>query len=218
MDLVLRAELAVKGLRAAPPVRRRAGAGPSDDGHWRLPGEGCTATLPMAEESPFELAADGSVIRNGVVVEDAMVEPVDRPRFYDLLTEDGVPYEKLARLHAGDVRELMESLPDGSVDRAFILFPDPWPKVRHHKRRLVQPGFISDLARVMRPGARLRFATDWRDYASWTLERLFNHNDFDWTAERADDWRKPPADHVTTRYEDKRLGDTAPLFLEFTRR
>ena len=103
MDLVLRAELAVKGLRAAPPVRRRAGAGPSDDGHWRMPGEGCTATLPMAEQSPFELAGDGSVTRDGVVVEDAMVEPIDRPRFYDLLTEDGVPYEKLARLHAGDV-------------------------------------------------------------------------------------------------------------------
>jgi tRNA (guanine-N7-)-methyltransferase len=50
------------------------------------------------------------------------------------------------------------------------------------------------------------------------LERLLNHNDFDWAAERADDWRQPPADHVTTRYEDKRLGDTAPLFLEFTRR
>jgi tRNA (guanine-N7-)-methyltransferase len=122
------------------------------------------------------------------------------------------------RLHAGDVRDLMAALPEGAVDRAFILFPDPWPKVRHHKRRLIQPAFISDLARVMRPGARLRFVTDWRDYAAWALERLLNHNDFDWAAERADDWRQPPADHVTTRYEDKRLGDTAPLFLEFTRR
>lgn len=122
------------------------------------------------------------------------------------------------RLHAGDVRELLTALPERSVDRVFILFPDPWPKVRHHKRRLVGPGFISELARVMRSGACLRFATDWRDYAAWTLQRLFNHNDFDWTAERADDWRIPPLDHVTTRYEDKRLGDTAPLFLEFTRR
>lgn len=122
------------------------------------------------------------------------------------------------RLHAGDARDLITAMPEGSVDRAFILFPDPWPKVRHHKRRLIQPAFISDLARVMRPGACLRFVTDWRDYAAWALERLLNHNDFDWAAERADDWRQPPADHVTTRYEDKRLGDTAPLFLEFTRR
>jgi tRNA (guanine-N7-)-methyltransferase len=122
------------------------------------------------------------------------------------------------RLYAGDVRDLMAALPESSIDRAFILFPDPWPKVRHHKRRLIQPAFISDLARVMRPCARLRFVTDWRDYAAWALERLLNHNDFDWAAERADDWRQPPADHVTTRYEDKRLGDTPPLFLEFTRR
>lgn len=122
------------------------------------------------------------------------------------------------RLHAGDVRELLQALPEGSVDRAFILFPDPWPKARHHKRRLIEPAFLSELARVMRRDAELRFATDWRDYAAWTLERLFNHPDFTWTAERPDDWRTRPEDHVTTRYEEKRLGDTAPVFLEFIRR
>jgi len=122
------------------------------------------------------------------------------------------------RLHAGDVRELLAALPDGAADRVFILFPDPWPKARHHKRRLIEPGFLAELARVMRPGARLRFATDHRDYAAWTLERLLNHPDFSWKAERADDWRLPPADHAATRYEEKRLGDTAPLFLEFVRR
>ena len=102
MDLDLRSELAVRGLRAAPPVRRRAGAGPSDDGHWRLRG-GCGATLPMAAESPFALDDDGRLTRDGVVVEDAAFEPVHRPRFYDLETADGVSYEQLARLHGTDV-------------------------------------------------------------------------------------------------------------------
>jgi len=121
------------------------------------------------------------------------------------------------RLHQGDARELVAALPEDSVDRVFILFPDPWPKTRHHKRRLIQPEVIAELARVLRPGGRLRFATDWRDYAAWTLERMLNHPAFRWTAETARDWREPPADHVATRYEEKRLGDTPPVFLEFVR-
>jgi radical SAM protein (TIGR04043 family) len=102
VDLELRTELAVRGLRAAPPVRRHAGAGPSDDGHWRLRDGGC-ATLPMAPDSPFELDAAGQLRRDGVLVQEAGVEPVQRPRFYDLATEDGIPYEQLARLHGSDV-------------------------------------------------------------------------------------------------------------------
>ena len=105
MDLDLRSELAVHGLRASPPVRRRAGAGPSDDGHWRLRGHdgGGPATLPIAGESPFSLDAEGRLVRDGVIVEEAAVEPVARPRFYDLETEDGLSYEQLARLHGTDV-------------------------------------------------------------------------------------------------------------------
>jgi radical SAM protein (TIGR04043 family) len=104
LDLELRSELAVRGLRAAPPVRRRAGAGPSDDGHWRLRGGGGgSATLPMADESPFAIDAAGRLTRDGVIVEAAELEPVSRPRFYDLATEDGVSYERLARLHGSDV-------------------------------------------------------------------------------------------------------------------
>lgn len=121
------------------------------------------------------------------------------------------------RLWDGDVREMIARLPDGCLDRVFILFPDPWPKARHHKRRLVSAEMLVELARVLKPGGRLRFATDWADYADWTLERIIASPAFAWQAERADDWRTPPADHVTTRYEEKKLGDCAPVFLEAVR-
>ena len=121
------------------------------------------------------------------------------------------------RLHQGDAREVLQQLPDASLTRIFILFPDPWPKARHHKRRLVQPDTVAEFARVLRPGGRLRFATDWADYANRALETFLASPRFRWTAERADDWRAPPPDHVTTRYEAKRLGDCAPVFLDFER-
>jgi tRNA (guanine-N7-)-methyltransferase len=121
------------------------------------------------------------------------------------------------RLHAGDGRDLLAALPDACIDRVFILFPDPWPKARHHKRRLINAETLAELARVMRPGSKLRFATDWADYVDWTLERFLASPAFRWTAETADDWRIAPADHVRTRYEEKGLGDCAPVFLEFIR-
>jgi tRNA (guanine-N7-)-methyltransferase len=121
------------------------------------------------------------------------------------------------RLHIGDARDLLSALPDASVDRVFILFPDPWPKARHHKRRLIQDDTVAALLRVLKPKGRLRFATDWEDYADWTLEWLTRTPGLSWTAERADDWRVPPPDHVTTRYESKRLGDIDPVFLDFVK-
>jgi tRNA (guanine-N7-)-methyltransferase len=121
------------------------------------------------------------------------------------------------RIEDGDVRSLMARLPDASIARIFILFPDPWPKARHHKRRLIQPETLDAFARLLRPGGRLRFASDWAEYVDWTVERFAAHPAFRWTAERAGDWRIPPADHVTTRYEEKRLGDCAPVFLDYER-
>ena len=121
------------------------------------------------------------------------------------------------RIHDGDVRELMARMPDACLTRVFVLFPDPWPKARHNKRRLIQAQTIAELARLLKPGGRLRFATDWADYADWTLERVLAGRLFAWPAERADDWRVPPADHITTRYEEKRLGDCAPVFLDFVK-
>ncbi|MBX3511227.1 MAG: tRNA (guanosine(46)-N7)-methyltransferase TrmB [Hyphomonadaceae bacterium] len=121
------------------------------------------------------------------------------------------------RLHQGDARELMARLPGECLDLCYILFPDPWPKARHHKRRLIQPAFLDELARTLKPGAELRFATDWANYADWTLWHFTRDARFAWAAERADDWRKPWPGHVTTRYEMKRLGDCAPLWLRFVR-
>jgi len=121
------------------------------------------------------------------------------------------------RLHDDDVRELIARLPDASLARVFILFPDPWPKTRQQKRRLVQPELVAELARTLRPGGRLRFASDVMSYVDSALERFAAHPAFHWQAGRADDWRVPPADHITTRYEEKRLGDCAPVFLDFVR-
>ena len=125
---------------------------------------------------------------------------------------------KNVRILDGDARELVARLPDGCLDRVFILFPDPWPKARHHKRRIVQADMVAELARVLKPGGRLRFATDVAGYADWALERILASPEFDWPAQRADDWRTPPADHITTRYEEKRLGDCEPVFFDFIRR
>jgi len=121
------------------------------------------------------------------------------------------------RILKGDARELVERLPAASLERVFVLFPDPWPKTRHRKRRLMQACFVAALARATRPGGRLRFVTDWRDYAAWTLACMLASPDWSWTAERAADWRQAPQDHLPTRYEGKALGDTAPIFLEFVR-
>jgi tRNA (guanine-N7-)-methyltransferase len=109
------------------------------------------------------------------------------------------------RLYTEDARDILSALPEASLSRVFILFPDPWPKTRHHKRRFIQMETLSELARVMKPGAELRFASDDESYASWALERFIAHNDFTWTAIGPSDWRARPADWFETRYEAKAL-------------
>lgn len=121
------------------------------------------------------------------------------------------------RLWPDDARKLVEAFPDGSIERVFILFPDPWPKRRQQKRRLVQPDFVAALHRIVAPGGQVRFATDVASYADEALLTFLGQGGFAWNAVRADDWRCPPADHVTTRYESKKLGDCAPVWYDFVR-
>jgi tRNA (guanine-N7-)-methyltransferase len=110
-----------------------------------------------------------------------------------------------ARLHADDARPVLRWLPAAGIGRAFILFPDPWPKKRHHKRRLVSEATLAELPRVMRPGAELRIATDIGDYARWILEAVLRQGSFAWTAEHPADWRERGEDWPPTRYEQKAL-------------
>jgi tRNA (guanine-N7-)-methyltransferase len=119
------------------------------------------------------------------------------------------------RFRMDDARPLVDALAPGSLDRVFIMFPDPWPKKKQQKRRLIQPDFLGSLHRACRTGARVRFATDVASYADEALGRFRQHGGYRWLAERADDWRTAPADHVTTRYETKRLGDCAPVWFNF---
>ncbi len=122
------------------------------------------------------------------------------------------------RLWPDDIRLLLPALPDASIDRVFILFPDPWPKARHHKRRLIEPAFLGDLARIMAPDAELRFATDDPGYLDWALERLAAHPAFTALNARPAEWGVRPDDWPATRYEAKGLAGHPPAFLRFRRR
>ncbi len=123
------------------------------------------------------------------------------------------------RIFADDARELLDCLMPASIGRVFVLFPDPWPKQRHHKRRLVATSTLDRLGTVMQPGAELRLATDDPGYLVWMLELLTARPDFVWAARSAADWRERPADWPATRYEEKaRAAGRRPAFLRFIRR
>ena len=132
----------------------------------------------------------------------------------------GVERERLpnVRLRRGDAEALLEAAPEAYFARVFLLYPDPWPKRRHHKRRLISGAMVRTLARTMRPGGELRFATDVDDYSGWTLRRFLSSDDFTWRAARADDWRTPWPDWRPTRYEAKAQRERrGPAYLTFIR-
>lgn len=122
-------------------------------------------------------------------------------------------------LHAGDAVDVIDWLPDESLGRVFLFYPDPWPKRRHRKRRFISPETLAKLARVMRSGAQLRFATDIDDYAGWTLARVRASSQFSWTATAADCWLQAWENWTRTKYEAKAIAaGRKPVYLTFVRR
>jgi len=121
------------------------------------------------------------------------------------------------RVKRADARDEIVRMPDASFDRIYLLFPDPWHKARHAKRRFVQPDTAAEFCRLLRPGGRLRVATDVRSYADHAFPILLATPGLRWTGAQASDWRDNPADHIVTRYQSKNLGDIAPVFFDFER-
>lgn len=123
------------------------------------------------------------------------------------------------RIHADDARDLIDNLPDDSVGRVFVLFADPWPKARHHRRRFIGPENLDRLARIMKDGAELRLASDQMPLVRWMLFHAAAHPGFEWTARGPQDWRRRPADWPPTRYETKALEKgIGCVYLTFRRR
>lgn len=122
------------------------------------------------------------------------------------------------RLFDGEAARLLDWLPQAALDTVDLLYPDPWPKKRHWKRRFVGDHNLDRLARVLKPGGLFRFATDIASYVEWTLIHALRHPAFEWTAEHADDWRKPFHGWLGTRYEAKALREGhRPTYLTFRR-
>lgn len=122
------------------------------------------------------------------------------------------------RLHAGDARDLIELLPDAALQRVFLLYPDPWPKVRHHRRRFANPDNLAALARVMIPGAELRLATDIPEYVEHALEAVAAAPEFQVAPGSAPDWSEPWPGWPGTRYEAKAIAaGRRPHYLTFVR-
>lgn len=122
------------------------------------------------------------------------------------------------RIYDGDARDLLDGLPDASLDRVYVLHPDPWPKRRHHKRRLISPENLNSLARIMTDGAELRLSTDDMGLAKWMLGHTAAHPAFQWLASGPRDWRMPPDDAPATRYGEKaREAGRKTVYLHFRR-
>jgi tRNA (guanine-N7-)-methyltransferase len=123
------------------------------------------------------------------------------------------------RFHPEDARTLLAALKPRSLERVFLLFPDPWPKRRHAQRRFVNRGNLDRLAELLQDGGELRICSDDPTYIEWTLQHVPMHPAFQWLAESPADWLERPADAIETRYEKKaREAGRVPHFFRFRRR
>jgi tRNA (guanine-N7-)-methyltransferase len=123
------------------------------------------------------------------------------------------------RLYDDDATQLLDWLPEGSIDHIDLLYPDPWPKKKHWKRRFVSDVNLARFHRVLKPGGKFCFASDIDTYVNWTLQHCARHGGFEWTATSADDWRTPYANWPGTRYENKAKREgRSSAYLTFIRR
>jgi tRNA (guanine-N7-)-methyltransferase len=119
------------------------------------------------------------------------------------------------RIWADDARDLLQKLTPASLDKVFILFPDPWPKTRHHKRRIISDRMLDLLHEKLSADGQLVLATDHKEYAEWMLEHVTRHPGFEWLAKSPNDWKEPPEGWVATKYETKtRAWGSEPVFLK----
>ena len=120
------------------------------------------------------------------------------------------------KIYPNDANNLIYALPKMSIQKTFILFPDPWPKKRHSKRRFISSKNLKQLARIMTEGAQLRIATDHPVLLRWSLEQLINNQSFNWDLSGPESWRKQPSDWFSTRYENKAINaGRKPIYLNF---
>ena len=158
----------------------------------------------LAEQHPQTGFIGCEVFENGIV---KLLAQIERRRLDNI------------RIFADDARLIMAALASASVDRVLILFPDPWPKRRQNKRRIVSRATLDALAKIMTDDSELRVATDDGDYLSWILEHITAHPAFEWLARRPGDWCERPPDWPPTRYEAKaRSTGRSPAFLRIRRR
>ena len=175
--------------------------------------------MPNAKAVWFEIGFGGSehLIAQAKANPDTLI--IGAEPFFDGVAKalDGIIENKLenVRLINDDARKYLANFQDNSIDRIFIMFPDPWQKLRHRKRRLVNDAFAHEITRLLKNDGKLRFATDWANYAETALLALTKNPSLKWLAEGPEDWLTPPQDHFTTRYQLKGLGDCAPHFFDF---
>ena len=124
------------------------------------------------------------------------------------------------RLWRGDALEVLDRVPDGALSFLYLLHPDPWPKARHAKRRMINDAPVEMFASKLRPGGEFRLATDDPTYLNWALMVMQRHqNAFDWLAEKPEDFLQPPGGWIETRYGAKaRREGRRPYYLRYRRR